>query len=130
MYVSEALTLDVQRIRSPDTGTDKYSAVSVAEHIIDRNCNSDRSIRAYLYSESKKVFLIPFYKQLRKSEFWDTVTQYTAYLFARLEYRYVIAASRKNYRDSDTRGTASDDSDTLTLFFDRSSCRLYNAQYC
>ena len=115
VYISQRLTFDSQRFRSPYTGSDENALVTIPEQILDLQRAADGGVRADLNTDLAQFVLIPLQNRLRQTERRNTVLQHTADLIPGIKDRHAIALLRQQNGDGNTCRASTDHSNLLAI---------------
>ena len=91
MHMSQRLSLDTQSLRSPHTGTNENTLITVTEQILDLQCSANGGVRTNLNADLTKLCFITLQDRLWKTECRNTILQHTADLISGIKDRHTIS---------------------------------------
>ena len=100
VHVPERFAGDAKRVRAPHARAGEHGAVTVLEHVVDRDGLADRRVEAEFHAVRLEVPRLEIVEHpLGQAELRDTVAQHAADLIVVLEDGHVVAALRQDDGD-------------------------------
>ena len=121
MHIPKSLSLDMQGLRPPYAGSDKYGFVAVLKQIVDRNGRANKDVGANLDSHTDQFMMQTLQDILGETKTGNAVLQYTADFVMILKNSDIITPFCQDDSNRDSGRTGTDNGHT--------SARVNNARW-